>query len=1376
MSVDLASLAVKIDSTQAGPATTNLDKLTDSAARTEKAVEEMGNTAATTAAKTKTASQAAAEMAAEAQKGAAGATAYGRAYVTANSAIDKLAVAQAEATREIEQARAAYKAGEISLEGYNRQLLQTKAALSLVEKEHSAAMAALNRTRTAQDAANETTNAAAFASRNLTYQLTDMAQGLAMGAPPLMVLMQQLPQAADAFMQLSVASGGAGSAVAGLAAKFGPALLIVGAVAGAVALITEEINKNSDVTVTWKDTVLGAYDAVSAFVSAQLTAAFEAMGLSVDDVFKGIYEAGKFAFNGIVASAVVVPRAIIAGFQALPAAIGDVFVSGANMAIRAINGLLAAVANQINSFIIKINALLSVAAKFSGIGGDIALPTITPAQIGELKNNYSGAGAQLGKALYGSIKDTFTRDWAADAGDWISPFAQARARKRLAEDAGKAGKAAGEHAGKQAGDAFIDAMMRALDANMVKAYEDVLSKNAAALAKAAKDSFESALKAANDNTDAAQKPFIDAAKATAEWNESLRVTINYLDQIGGVGSRLGTIGALFEGLRTGDFANVGGKTGAFIGLLTQTDGGKALVSELRDVLDHTFGGNGQFTKKIDDALKGAGLGLASAQMVFGSGGTNVGAGLGGALGQGLGKALGPAISKAVGGTLGKALGGAAGPLGAIAGGLLGNLIGGLFSKTKKASATIGFGVGGLDVTGLTGNNSTLKTGSTAAANSVIEALMNIADQFGAGIGGNISTSIGIRKKSYRVDTTGQGRVQGAGVLDFGEDAQAAVKAAIKDAISDGVFTGLSDGIQRLLKGDGDLEAQLKKALSFQSVFDELKQRQDPTGYAMEQVDKWRASMDKIFAEAGATGEELAKLEELTGLKRAEILEQANEKALELANDRKTLEIQIMELTGDSVGALAAAREMEKAGVDASLRPLYDRIYALQDEAKETEAAAQALAAITSERKALETQLMQLLGDTAGLRAEELAALDPSNRALQQRIWQIEAQQAADEALNAHTKAVLDEQYGLVTQLLTLQGDTNALRQRELDALDPVNRSILQQIFALTDLKEAQDAAAQAAQEAAQAQKAIADERYGLETQLLNLLGDTATIRARELALLDPSNRALQERIWAITDAQKAEEGRVKAITDAAQAEIKARNDQISAIDSTISAITSASEKWSGFAKDIREFRAGLFSGQVGSGTTYAQAKGEFERVAKMAALGNEGSLQSFTGVSKTFLDAAMANARSLVDYQRALGLVAGASDAAAAGADGVAQQASEQLGVLLAQRAELEALNAQTQASVDALNGVANVQANDVVPTLEQMVKEQQAASDDAATARAEQKVENLTMIAALNQIARILDRVSQGGESLSVATDGNSLSVTVANTAANPVPVDTTP
>lgn len=939
----------------------------------------------------------------------------------------------------------------------------------------------------------------------------------------------------------------------------------------------------------------------------------------------------------------------------------------------------------------------------------------------------------------------------------------------------------GSHAAKGVAEASraeeeLARVLDGLNATMVTAFENVLAKNADALAKAASgaDGFSAALKAANDNTDAMQKPILDAAKATAEWNESLRRTVNYLDQLGGFGSKLGNLGALFEGLRTGDFSSVGGKLGAFAGLFTQTDGGKALVSELRDVLDHTFGGNGQFTKKIDDALKGAGLGLASAQMVFGSGGTNVGSGIGGALGQGLGKALGPAISKAVGGTLGKALGSAAGPLGAIAGGILGNLIGGLFSKTKKASATIGLSGDGLGISGLTGNNSTLRSGASSAANSVIEALMNIADQFGAGIGGSISTSIGIRKKSYRVDTTGQGRVQGAGVLDFGEDAQAALKAAIQDAISDGVFTGLSDGVNRLLKGDGDLEAQLKKALSYQGVFDELKQRKDPTGYAMEQVDKWRAGMDKIFAEAGATSDDLAKLEELTGLKRTEILAQANEKALELANDRKQLEIQIMELEGKSTEALAAARELEKAGVDATLRPLYDRIYALQDEAAATAEAAAKAKEIADERLGLEGQLLQVLGDTAEIRARELAALDPSNRAIQQRIWQIEAQQAADEALNAHTKAVLDEQYGLVTQLLNLQGDTNKLRARELAALDPVNRSILEQIFALTDLKAAQDDAAKAAQEAAQVQKAIADERYGLETQLLNLLGDTATIRARELALLDPSNRALQQRIWAITDAQAAEEARVKAMQEAGRAEIKAREDQIASINDTISALSGATERWSGLAKEIREFRAGLFSGTVGSGTSYKQSEAEFQRVSKMAAFGDVGALQSFTGVSKAFLDAARDNARSLVDYQRAIGLVAGAADAAAAGADGVARQAADQIAVLMAQRIELETLNAQTQASLETLNASADVQANNVVPTLEQMVKEQQAASDDASKARAEQKVENLAMVTALNQIARILDRVSQGGESFTVATDGNSLSVTVESSAAAPVHVVT--
>src|SRR5690606_25424284 len=145
---------------------------------------------------------------------------------------------------------------------------------------------------------------------------------------------------------------------------------------------------------------------------------------------------------------------------------------------------------------------------------------------------------------------------------------------------------------------------------------------------------------------------------------------------------------------------------------------------------------------------------------------------------------------------------------------------------------------------------------------------------------------------------------------------------------------------------------LQKAMSFQSVFDELFQRLDPKGYDLSQVDKWRAGMDKIFAEAGATAEEIAKLEELTGLKRAEIVEKYS-KEIQQAEDEtrqiRQLEIEIMRLSGDEIGALAAERALEQQGMSASIVELMKRRDALIDEAD----AAAKVQAVAQERLGLE---------------------------------------------------------------------------------------------------------------------------------------------------------------------------------------------------------------------------------------------------------------------------------------------------------------------------------------------------------------------------------------------------------------------------------------
>lgn len=78
--------------------------------------------------------------------------------------------------------------------------------------------------------------------------------------------------------------------------------------------------------------------------------------------------------------------------------------------------------------------------------------------------------------------------------------------------------------------------------------------------------------------------------------------------------------------------------------------------------------------------------------------------------------------------------------------------------------------------------------------------------------------------------------------------------------------------------------------------------------------------------------------------------------------------------------------------------------------------------------------------------------------------------------------------------------------------------------AFVDVVTAQEEARQEILDAEKkAQDKIASERQSLEKQLLTATGNTAEIRRLELESLDASNRALQERIWALEDEKKAQQ-------------------------------------------------------------------------------------------------------------------------------------------------------------------------------------------------------------------------------------------------------------
>lgn len=410
------------------------------------------------------------------------------------------------------------------------------------------------------------------------------------------------------------------------------------------------------------------------------------------------------------------------------------------------------------------------------------------------------------------------------------------------------------------------------------------------------------------------------------YNDALRETISLLERIGGFGGVLGGI----LGFVSGNASGLRGPIGDLLNLRTGTKAdprnpNREIATTLADELREIFKLNGQFGQTMANLLQGAGTGMLAANALgFTGKGSQVGSAIGGALGT----VAGEAVGKAVRGTLGKALG----PLGSIAGGLIGGALGSLLSKTPKGTATIGNVNGSLGVSATAGNSQSRIAAASKSANAIIDSLESIASQLGASIDPSKgSVSIGIRKGSFRVDPTGKGATKvKKGAIDFGEDAEAAAYYAMMDLIKDGVLAGLRAGTERLLRNADDLEAGLAKALKFEGVFKDLASLKNPMQFALDELTREFDQLRKIFGEAGASAAEYAQLEELLSLKREDAIERAQREAIDKISERRELEIRILELLGREQDALAASRELELAGMKASLRPLQSMIYQLED--------------------------------------------------------------------------------------------------------------------------------------------------------------------------------------------------------------------------------------------------------------------------------------------------------------------------------------------------------------------------------------------------------------------------------------------------------------
>lgn len=849
---DLARLGIELDSRQVKEGTADLDRLTTAGQKAEKATQDLAN-----------------EM--------------------------------ARSKRDVAAWRAEVRAGALSEEQFAKNALASRQALKAAQSEYNAAQSALSKFSASNDNVGKASGLAAHHVQNLAFQANDLFVGLASGQKPMTVFIQQGAQIGQIAMQAGMGFGAMAKQIGAMTVAFvaaNPVILGIaaagGAVAAAFAIVTDEINKTSAVTVTWQDVALGAMDAVKAYATGELTKAFESIGISAEDAWGKTMYAAKTALDFLIGYGTLPHRMIIAAFQTFPAALGDIFYSGVNLAITAINKLVEKSVQAVNFFARQANKILPDDMQIGGLE--------TP-QIGGVGNPYAGG---LGRALAAggrTLADTWAGGYIDAGANYLKPFAEARAL--LNEEAKKAGHEAGKAGGKAAADAFADTFNKALDSvfaavdKQMQAYWENYPKQTEAELAAIKAQSAAAFEQVYKNLNKAHE-------GSVAFNEELRATIGYLDRIGGIGSTLADLGGVFLTLKTGER----GLTRGPIGILAETFQksfpafSEKIVMGFDKVLQSVFGRNGSFT----NLLQGAGTGTAMGQLLFGD---NKGAQIGGAIGGALGSLLGPignVVGSIIGSTLGKLLGGGA----------------------KYGSAVVG--ANGVSVGG---NNDNSKGAATGAGGAVSDAISQIAQALGGTVG-NYAVSIGETDGKWRISTSGRSgelKSKYSDVQVFGKGdaaAEAALKAAIADAIKDGAIQGVSAAVGRLLQSGGDIDKQVQKAQLFQAVFTELKAQTDPLGSALDDLGKQFETLKGIFGEAGASAEEYASLEQLLALKRQDAIDAARQANVDKISDQFNLQIRALELMGKGESALAATRLLELAGLKDTLQPIQRMVYELED--------------------------------------------------------------------------------------------------------------------------------------------------------------------------------------------------------------------------------------------------------------------------------------------------------------------------------------------------------------------------------------------------------------------------------------------------------------
>lgn len=254
-------------------------------------------------------------------------------------------------------------------------------------------------------------------------------------------------------------------------------------------------------------------------------------------------------------------------------------------------------------------------------------------------------------------------------------------------------------------------------------------------------------------------------------------------------------------------------------------------------------------------------------------------------------------------------------------------------------------------------------------------------------------------------------------------------AQVFDIVNQGIVTPMLDAIllgQNVSEAlsEASIQKTIERAKETASAFSELWNNAE----FKSALDDIRTTVGSALGQTGSAMEYIPRYtQEVTDSGRVAADAAGTMKRLQSETSR--LNIELLKAQGNTAAAAAAQRALDTAGFDDAATAAYDLNAALRAQIDATNAAAAAAERAAEERGGLERQLMELQGDTVGLRARERNALDESNRALFDHVMALGDAARNTQLLRENTDSLVQSLASSVQSALSARNTAGSLLDR-----------------------------------------------------------------------------------------------------------------------------------------------------------------------------------------------------------------------------------------------------------------------------------------------------------------------------------------------------------